>query len=190
MFDPSRHGPPTIEDLLQIDDGVEREAVRGELRGRPWTPRDRRHARCAAVVACVLLTWLDSQPEGYGIEAASNPGIRLCRDPRTIIGSDVALFTQEVAARSPAYPFYDGVPLLAVEVLSPTDLQGVIDEKIDLFLEAGTPLVWLIDPHFHTVTIVRPDAPPRLVAEPDTLDAEPHLPGFAVPVARLFGPRP
>ena len=81
----------------------------------------------------------------------------------------------EVAARDPEGAFFDGPPILAVEILSPSDRESEINEKVDLYLEAGTAVVWLVDPHLRTITIVRPDAPPRLVAEPDTLAAEPHL---------------
>lgn len=73
---------------------------------------------------------------------------------------------------------------------SPADRESDINEKVDLDLEAGTAAIWLLDPHLRTITLIRPDAPPRLVAEPDTLDAEPYLPGLVTPVARLFGARP
>jgi Uma2 family endonuclease len=44
-----------------------------------------------------------------------------------------------------------------------------------------------MDPHDRTVTIYRPDARPQLFNEDQELNGDPHLPGFRVPVARLFG---
>jgi Uma2 family endonuclease len=80
----------------------------------------------------------------------------------------------------------DGPPIFAVEILSPSDKNEDIDEKIDEYLEAGVKLVWIVDPHLETVLVLRPDAPPRLYNVTETLDGEPHLPGFSTPVAMIF----
>jgi Uma2 family endonuclease len=76
--------------------------------------------------------------------------------------------------------------LLVVEVLSPNDTQQKIHDKIGVYLRVGVPVVWVIDPHHRTVTIVRPDAEPEMVNVRQELSGEPHLPGFRVPVAQLF----
>jgi Uma2 family endonuclease len=60
------------------------------------------------------------------------------------------------------------------------------NEKIDGYLAAGVLLVWVIDPHRRTVAVYRPGAEPELVNVRQELAAEPHLPGFRVPAARLF----
>ena len=77
--------------------------------------------------------------------------------------------------------------MLAVEILSPSDTQETIDEKLAVSIESGVALVWVVNPRFRTVTVYRPDAPPVLFNDQLDLTAEPHLPGFRVPVARLFG---
>jgi Uma2 family endonuclease len=76
--------------------------------------------------------------------------------------------------------------VLAVEILSPKDVLEEVNEKIDGYLEAGVSLVWVIDPYRRTVEIFRPGAEPALVNVEQELSAEPHLPGFRVPVAQLF----
>ena len=81
----------------------------------------------------------------------------------------------------------DGVPILAVEILSPSDVIEDVNEKIDAYLEAGVAVVWIVDPYFRTVKVHRPDAEPELFNVRQELTAEPHLPGFRVPVSRLFG---
>ena len=78
------------------------------------------------------------------------------------------------------------MPVLAVEILSPNNTVEEIDEKIDQYLEAGVPLVWIVDTRDRTVTIYRPDQEPELVNVRQELSGEPHLPGFRVPVANLF----
>ena len=54
-------------------------------------------------------------------------------------------------------------------------------------LRAGVRLVWLVDPHYRTVLVYRPDQEPELFNVRQELTAEPHLPGFRVPVAQIFG---
>jgi Uma2 family endonuclease len=75
---------------------------------------------------------------------------------------------------------------LAVEVLSPTDKQEEIIEKIESYLEAGVRFLWLAEARFRTITVHRPDAPPQLFNEAQFIDAEPHLPGFRVAVSEFF----
>ena len=65
-------------------------------------------------------------------------------------------------------------------------MQQEIDEKIELYLETGVALIWIINPRFKTVTVYRPDAPPVQFNETQELTTEPHLLGFRVPVASLF----
>jgi Uma2 family endonuclease len=51
---------------------------------------------------------------------------------------------------------------------------------------SGTTLVWLVDPRRRTIQIsTAPDAS-TVLTEDQELSGEPVLPGFRVPVARLF----
>jgi Uma2 family endonuclease len=61
-------------------------------------------------------------------------------------------------------------------------------EKVHAYLDAGVPLVWEVSPFHKTVTVFRPDGPPVLFNIQQELTAEPHLPGFRVPVAEVFAP--
>jgi Uma2 family endonuclease len=186
--------PPvlTTEELLALpDDGVERWLIRGQLREMPragcnrW--RDRWHSRVMVRVSSVLESWLENQPEPRRSILCGDAGVRLRREPDTTVGIDVVYVPPDVVAREPEdTSLIDGVPVLAVEILSPSDMVGMVDEKIDCYLAAGVPLVWVIDPHFRTVAILRPGAEPELVNVRKELAAEPHLPGFRVPAAQLF----
>jgi Uma2 family endonuclease len=178
----------TTEELLALpQDGVERWLIRGQLRERPMTVRNRWHSRIMARVAQILANWLDRQPEPRGAVLCGEAGCRLRRDPDTTVGIDVVYIPAELATREPEdTTLIDGVPVLVVEILSPNDVLEQIDEKIDDSLEAGVALVWLIDPHDRTVSIYRPGAEPELVNARQELTAEPHLPGLRVAAAQLF----
>lgn len=114
-------------------------------------------------------------------------GCILRRDPDTTVGIDVAYASAETVARqSDETTMLDGPPVLAVEILSPSDKQEEIDEKVEEYLAAGVALVWVVNPRFRTVTVFRADAEPELFNVRQQLSAEPHLPGFCVAVNDIF----
>ena len=178
----------TTEELLAMpDDGVERWLIRGMLREKPMTVRNRFHSILVATVCFVLENWRQSQPEPRGAVLASEAGFRLQRTPDSTVSIDVAYVSAEVASRSDAdTTLMNGPPLLAVEILSPSDTQEEIDEKIDAYMQAGVALVWVIDPHDQTVLIYRPGKATEFVNNSQELSGDPQLPGLRVRVADLF----
>ncbi len=178
----------TTEEMLAMpSDGVERWLIRGRLREKPRTVRNRWHSRIMARIAKFLDNWLDQQPNPRGLVLCGEAGVRLRRDPDTTVGVDVVYISAALAARqSGQTSLIDGVPILVVEILSPNDTQEQIDEKVDDYLRAGVLLVWVVHPHDRTVLIYRPGEEPELVNMRQELTGEPHLPGFRVPVAELF----
>lgn len=178
----------TTEQLLAMpDDGVEHWLIRGQLREKPKEYRDRWSARTLARVAHFLEDWRELQSEPRGSVLGGNVGVRLRSAPDTTVGVDVIYISAEVATRNPDdATIIDGVPVLAVEILSPNDTVSEIHEKIDEYLAAGVPLVWIIKPRHRTLTIYRPGQEPEFVNARQELSGEPHLPGFGVRVADLF----
>lgn len=185
----------TAEEFLALPDepGVERWLIDGRVRERrhqdkSLTYRNRRHSRLEAVIAQMLRNWLAQQPWPRGEVYAGDAGCILSRNPDVLVGIDVAYVSADMVARqSEATTMLEGVPTLAVEILSPSDTQQDIDEKLAKYLGAGVPLVWLVDPTDQTVVVYRPRAAPELFNIHAELTAEPHLPGFRVPVAKIFG---
>jgi Uma2 family endonuclease len=178
----------TTEELLALpDDGVERELIRGMLRERPMTRRGRRHSRTEARLTALLVQWLATQPEPRGEVLAGEAAFRLRGDPDTTVGIDVAYISPDLAARTPDDAFLvDGPPVLAAEVLSPSDKQEDILDKVRDYLDAGVPLVWVLEPVFRTITVYRPGQDPRMFGGTEPLTGDPHLPGFRAAVAEFF----
>ncbi len=77
-------------------------------------------------------------------------------------------------------------PDLAVEVVSPGDTAREVDEKVRAWLEAGTAMVWVVDPKWRTVSVYRPAADVRTRTENDELDGGDVLPGFRGRVGEIF----
>ncbi|HUB26717.1 MAG TPA: Uma2 family endonuclease [Tepidisphaeraceae bacterium] len=181
--------PMTTEELLAMpEDGMERELIRGQLRERKMTRRNPWHSGTEPIIARLLLNWVDSRPPPRGRVFSGECGFRIKRNPDTTVGIDVAYVSAEMGAsigRNAA--LIDGSPILAVEILSPSDKQEDILDKVDEYLKSGVKLIWIVDPVFQTVTVYRPDAPPAMFNDTQELSGEPHLPGFRAAVASLFG---
>jgi Uma2 family endonuclease len=76
-------------------------------------------------------------------------------------------------------------PDVAVEILSPDDRRADVDDKLDVYLRAGTSLVVVVDPMHRAVEL----HDRMRVAYAGEADAIEHwsLPGFSYPVSELFG---
>ena len=77
-------------------------------------------------------------------------------------------------------------PDLAVEVISPSDIFWNVYEKALAYLEAGTRLVWVIEPVAQTVTVFRSKTDIRTLTQNDILTGEDVVEGFSCPVPQLF----
>ena len=77
-------------------------------------------------------------------------------------------------------------PDLAVEVVSPSDKLYSVIEKAFIYLNAGTRLVWVIEPVAKTVTVYRSESDFETLKSSDTLTGEDVVEGFACQVAELF----
>src|SRR5205807_8915415 len=107
----------TTEDLLAMpENGMDRWLIRGQLREKPMTVRNRFHSRTMIRIGTLLENWLAAQPEPRGEVLCGEAGVILQRDPNTTVGVDVIYISAEIAAREPKdTTLIDGVPTLAVE---------------------------------------------------------------------------
>ena len=180
----------TVEEFLALpDDGTERWLLRGELRPteRTMTVRNRHHSEVEAKIAFLLNHWLEQQPEPKGKIHSGEAGFRLGGNPDSLFGIDVAYASAElVSTTDPDLPYYDGPPVLAVEILSPSDKHEDVVRKVIAYLQAGV-VVWEVDPDFRRVAVHRPGQVSKTFSGDDELTTEPELPGFRVLVAKLFG---
>ena len=176
----------TVEEFLALpDDGIDRMLIDGRLVEMGMTRRNRWHSRVVTRVAKFLDNWLDGQPEPRGEVQTGDAGF--CLLSETVVGIDIAYVSAEVLAQqTDESTIVQGIPVLAVEVLSPSDTLENIKLKMKKYRRAKVPLVWLIDTDDRTVTVYRLGEKPKLVDDTMELSGEPELPGFSVAVARLF----
>lgn len=190
-------GTGTIARRMTADEFVERaesapsdvtlELIDGEVRERPMTTGGPRDSEAIARSSYVLTAWLDTQSPHAGVVVAGEARCRIMTDPDTIVGIDVAYFQGPQFVELPEdAKFYDGPPVLAVEVLSHSDKHETVHQRIRHSLTAGVAQVWIADPEFQTITVHRPDADPVLYASRQEIDGGADLPGFRAQVASLF----
>jgi len=173
----------TAEELFLLpDDGMEHELVRGELRTMP--PPGFRHEEIAAEVLLVFRGFVKAHKLGW---AVGGPGFRIERHPDTVRAPDFAFIA---AGRLPAGPppvaYPDLAPDLIVEVVSPSDTAGKVQEKIEEWLRAGVRLALVLYPDTRSVAVYRGPSDIRLLGPEDALDGGEVLPGFTCPVRDLF----
>lgn len=170
---------------LSDDPTLERVLIRGQLREKPMTKRNRWHADATNMIGFFLTKWLESNP-GFGRVFTGDIG---CELPAigSSFGIDVALFSADrLHQQDPHSKFIVGPPILAVEVLSPSDTTEDILLKVQDYLDSDVKLVWVIEPWFRTVTVYRNDAGPEMYHGDECLKGEPFLPGLEVRVADVF----
>ena len=173
-------------DALPDDPETDRELVFGELVERPMTVRNRRHAGAEASVVAVLRQWLQSAANVSGKVFSGEVGCDL-PDVESRVGIDVAYFDQEVIDKCPPdSPYLVGPPVVAAEILSPSDRVDEINRKIKVYLESGVQFVWIVDPDLKTLTIHRPSARPQLLAGDQEFSGESELPGLRFAIEELF----
>lgn len=179
----------TADEFMALpDDGKERWLVDGQVHTieGSMTVRNWVHSETLIVIGTLLRNWLLQQPSPRGKLVGGEAGCVLKRNPDQLVGIDLAFIPADLAAATPrSQAYYDGPPVLAVEILSPSDMLKDVLGKIELYLSAGS-VVWIVDPYSRIVTVHQPDRIPRPYAIGDQLSADPYLPGFRVAVADLF----
>lgn len=148
------------------------------------TKRSRQHAKVESRLSYLLHAWRDRVDFSCGIFS----GEVGCESPDQSldVGIDVAVFSADTLANQGDSPYVQGLPLLAAEILSPSDKQASINEKVSGYLSAGVPMVWVIDPTFRTVVVHRPNTEPQMFAGNSALTGQDVLPEFAVAVSEIF----
>ena len=172
----------TADELERMpDDDFHYELIRGVLHRMP--PPKLPHGFVQQNLWLELGTYLNQH--GLGI-AVSEVGFLLETNPDTVLGPDIAVIPAEYFPISTDQGYERRVPPLVVEVVSPSNRRAEIETKIEIYLRAGVRMVVVVDPKRRSVEVRTPDGQRQLLTEADELTAGEVIPGFRIPVARIF----
>ena len=117
-----------------------------------------------------------------------NTGFILRRNPDVVRGPDEAFVSREriLANPPPARGFWEMVPDLAVEIVSPDDTARELRKKVEEYLSVGVRAVWVVYPVEREVHVHRPGADVEVLPEDGILDGGEVLPGFRLPLAEVW----
>ena len=183
---PARPRLFTVADLPQFPRSVSSGDVSWELLdGVPiaMSPPGYRHGRVGAKVVAEL----HAQGELRGLgEAGDETAVILRRNPDRVVGADaVFLLTKSLPPRLSPEGYLETIPEIVVEVRSKNDAAGEVAAKVAEYLAAGVEEAWVLDPDDKTIAAHAPGAAPVVFGPADDFTS-PLLPGFSVPVAKLF----
>jgi len=174
----------TAGNLLRLpDDGLRRELIHGAVKTMP--PAGQQHGRIAQRIAALL--WQHVSAQQLGEVDAAETGFKLASNPDHVRAPDAAFVRRErVVAVGEVEGFWPGAPDLAVEVVSPSDSFADVEEKVFDWLDAGSRAVIVVNPKKRSVTVYRSVRDVRVLNEDEPLSVEDVVPGWSVPLHRLF----
>ncbi len=173
----------TADEFFEMeDDGNIYELVRGEL--VRMTPPGGWHGEVTIEISWHIRTYLAQNPIG---RVYAETTFLLARDPDIVRAPDVAFVRADrLPPEEEREKYLPLAPDLAVEVVSPGDRAGEINDKVMDYLDAGTRMVWVVHRRRRTITVFNPDRTARVLRESDELDGGDVLPGFRLAVAEIF----
>jgi len=174
----------TAEDFYNLPDhGGHNELVKGEI--VPTSPAGTQHGKIAMRIGCYIGNHVEEH--SLGEVYAAETGFTIEEDPDTVRAPDAAFVARDrIPPEGEPAGFWKIAPDLVVEVVSPFDQIGDVQAKITEYLRAGVRLVWLVEPQTRTVTVYKSLDDARILLREDTLDGGDVLPGFTLPLAKLF----
>jgi Uma2 family endonuclease len=176
-------GAATEKDLLRVLESEDRicELVDGVLVEKTMGYFE---SRLAIALAFYLERFLETHD--LGIVLGADGTLRILDDQIRV--PDVAFLSwQHFPGRVlPPEPVPALAPDLAVEVLSAGNTEAEMNRKLKDYFAAGVKLVWFIDPASESAAVYESRYESEKLSLADTLSGGSILPGFELPLKRLF----
>jgi Uma2 family endonuclease len=177
-------------DFVNLPENQERrfELIRGEVVevSRPRHP----HGRVIMRIGFLIEQYSERVGGGYVV---TDSGLVLEEKPGTVVGPDVAYYTDTHSFGDLDPKWAEVPPVFAAEVRSPNDKPNDLIGRIGDYLRHGVRMVWLVDFEDRTVSVHRPNANPDVFRGDQELLGGEALPGFTCRVSDVFrlpGPPP
>jgi len=124
-----------------------------------------------------------------GLAFDSSTGCQLLNG--SLYSPDASWASEETLAEARQLPpvtgeYFPLCPDFVVELRSKSDRLSPLQEKMQEYIENGARLGWLIDPKKQRVEIYRPGQKVEILEQPESLSGDDLLPGFVLPLARIW----
>src|SRR5215210_1587697 len=174
----------TADELLRIpDDGYRYELVKGEL--LRMAPAGSEHG--ATIVNFTVPLAQHVKANNLGVVFGAETGFKIAVDPDTVRGPDVAFVRiDRIPEGSLPKGYFPGAPDLAVEVVSPNDTYGEVEDKVTEWLDARAQMVIVINPRNRTLKIYRSKTDVTVFTESDEFNCGDVVKGFRCNVSEVF----
>jgi Uma2 family endonuclease len=145
------------------------------------------HAYIAGIIYATILRYLQQNPLGFTFPDSVS---YILLDDTEVIpdASFISYHRQKTLPEKFVIP-----PDLAVEVVSPSNRPRQMLNKVELYLQSGTRLVWVIYPDEQVADVYRMNDDGRLISQKltikDAFSGEDVLPNFELPLKDIFPPQ-
>ena len=173
----------TAEQFLDLPDeeGTIRELDEGRL--VEMAPPNLVHGIIVSRVNTLLATHVEETGADFWVVAG--PGFRLAMEILRI--PDAFLVRKSAADSMGVYRgWYEGVPDLVAEVVSPSDNATDLDRRVNQYLDAGASAVWVFYPETRHVMVYHEDGTRLDLGEGQELTLPNLLPELRIDVSRIF----
>lgn len=122
-----------------------------------------------------------------GRMCAAETGFLIAENPDTVRAPDLSFTSASRVSPRPASDWVRVMPDLVAEVVSSGDRPAEIAEKVQMWLEAGVKLVWVVYPTRQVIEVYQLNQATITLTAGERIDGGHVVPGFSVPVAQVFG---
>jgi len=144
-----------------------------------------RHGLIASRIFGLVDRYLEHNDIGRAV--TNDSGVVTEHDPDTVRGADVMFHSyQRLPADQEPDDYPELPPEIVWEVKSPDDRQQKVLAKVAEYLEAGVLIVCVVDPKRKCCTSYYPDQPEETVEMGQAWQAPTILPGFELPLEKVF----
>ena len=147
----------TAEDLLELySKGVRGELIQGVL--CETMPTGGQHGKIAAILIYKLMNII--LPQRLGTIIGTDAGVLLDHNPDVVREPDAAFFSVEKLALDAVITgYYEVVPDLVVEIVSPGTTNVESYDKVRMWLSFGVSIVWEVFPSRRSVNVYQLNRP-------------------------------
>jgi Uma2 family endonuclease len=173
----------TLEELKALpNDGIKREVVNGVL--IEMSPPNAIHGLLAIALGYFLFQYNQKNKLG---KVTAETGYVLSKVPLIVRSPYVAFISQARLEKPDLNDYIPMCPDLAVEIVSPNDTATEVKDKIALYFQAGTRLIWVVYPNGKEIHVYDGNrANLSIVDINGILDGGTVLPGFSLSMRDLF----